>query len=102
MKNENFKKLVARIQKAGEIRAGCTTPRRVYEIKPPEIQSVREKRNVSRNEFLFMFGVSVRTLRNWEQGRRKPKGPAKALLCVASRDQKASIDALHAAELTRM
>lgn len=95
MKNENFKKLVARIQKAGERRAGSTTPRRVYEIKSPEIQSVRKKCNVSRNEFAFMFGVSVRTLRNWEQGRRKPKGPAKALLCVASLNPKAGIDALH-------
>jgi len=86
MKNENFKKLVALIQKGLEIRAGCTTPRRLYEIKPTEIQSVREKHNVSQNEFAFMFGVIVRTLRNWEQGGGNPEGSAKALLFVASRN----------------
>ena len=43
-----------------------------------------------------MIGVSVRTLPNWEQGRRKPEGPAKALLRIASKNPKAVLDALHA------
>jgi putative transcriptional regulator len=42
-----------------------------------------------------MIGVSVRTLQNWEQGRRKPDGPAKALLHVASKNPKAVLEALH-------
>jgi putative transcriptional regulator len=57
---------------------------------------VREKLNVSQNEFALMIGVSVRTLQNWEQGRRKPEGPAKALLRIASRDPNAVLAALHA------
>jgi hypothetical protein len=44
----------------------------------------------------LMIGVSVRTLQNWEQGRRNPEGPAKALLRVASRNPNAVLDALHA------
>jgi len=61
-----------------------------------QIKTVREKLNVSQNEFALMIGVSVRTLQNWEQGRRKPEGPAKALLRIASRNPIAVRDALHA------
>ena len=43
----------------------------------------------------MMIGVSVATLRNWEQGRRTPDGPALALLRVASRNPQAVVDALH-------
>ena len=96
MKKEHFEKLVTSIKEAGEIKAGHKAPSRVYEIKPPEIKTVREKLNVSQNEFALMIGVSVRTLQNWEQGRRKPEGPAKALLRIASRNPSAVLDALHA------
>jgi len=57
---------------------------------------VREKLDVSQSEFALMIGVSVRTLQNWEQGRRRPKSPAKALLRIASRNPDAVLDALHA------
>jgi putative transcriptional regulator len=96
MKQKDFEKLVASIKEAGEIKAGHKEPSRVYEIKPPEIKTVREKLHVSQNDFALMIGVSVRTLQNWEQGRRKPEGPAKALLRVASRNPNAVFDALHA------
>ena len=96
MKKEHFEKLVASIKEAGEIKSGHRKPRRVYEVKPPDIKNIREKLNVSQNEFAIMIGVSVRTLQNWEQGRRKPDGPANALLRIASRNPQAVLDALHA------
>ena len=96
MKTENFDKLVASIKEAGEIKTGRKAPSRVFEIKPPEIRSVREKLKVSQNEFALMIGVSVRTLQNWEQGRRKPEGPAKALLRIALKNPTAVLDALQA------
>lgn len=96
MKKEYFDKLATSIKEAGEIKAGRKAPSRVYEIKPPEIKTVRERLNVSQNEFALMIGVSIRTLQNWEQGRRKPEGPAKALLRIASRNPGAVLDALHA------
>ena len=96
MKTENFNKLVASIKEAGEIKAGRKASSRIHEIKSPEIRSIREKLKVSQNEFALMIGVSVRTLQNWEQGRRKPEGPAKALLRIASRNPSAVLDALHA------
>ena len=95
MKNDHFEKLVASIKEAGDIKAGRKKPSRVYEIKPPEIKIVREKLNVSQNEFALMIGVSVRTLQNWEQGRRTPEGPAKALLRIVSRNPSAVLDALY-------
>ncbi len=95
MKDDHFEKLVSSIKEAGEIKAGRKAPSRVFDIKPPEIRTVREKLNVSQSEFALMIGVSVRTLQNWEQGRRKPDGPAKALLRIASRNPNAVLDALH-------
>jgi len=96
VKKEQFEKLVASVKEAGEIKSGHRSPSRLYEIKPPGIKSIREKLNVSQGEFALMIGVSVRTLQNWEQGRRRPEGPAKALLRIASRNPKAVLDALHA------
>jgi len=96
MKKEHFEKLIASIEEASEIKTGHRAPSRVYEIKPPEIKNVREELNVSQSEFALMIGVSIRTLQNWEQGRRKPEGPAKALLRIASKNPRAVLDALHA------
>jgi putative transcriptional regulator len=96
MRKDHFDKLLASIKEAGDIKAGRMKASREYEINPPEIKTVREKLNVSQTEFALMIGVSVRTLQNWEQGRRKPDGPAKALLRVASRNPSAVLDALHA------
>jgi len=95
MKEDTFAKLVASIKEAGEIKAGHQAPSRIYEIKPPEIRIVRERLDVSQGEFAVMIGVSTRTLQNWEQGRRQPEGPAKALLTIASRNPAAVLDALH-------
>lgn len=95
MKKNGFDKLVASIKEAGEIKAGRAKPSRMYVIKPPEIKLVREKLNASQSEFAMMIGVSSRTLENWEQGRRQPDGPAKALLRVASRNPRAVFEALY-------
>ncbi len=95
MKEEHFSKLVVSIKEAGEIKAGRKKPSRKYEITPPDIKMVREKLNVSQKEFAMLIGVSIRTLQNWEQGRRKPVGPANALLKIASKNPKAVLEALH-------
>jgi putative transcriptional regulator len=51
----------------------------------PELPAVRELRRRSRltqQEFAARLGVPVETIRNWEQGKRMPRGPARALLAV--------------------
>ena len=95
MKEDTFARLVASIKEAGEIKAGHRLPSRTYDIHPPEIRMVRERLDVSQDEFAVMIGVSTRNLQNWEQGRRQPEGPAKALLTIASRNPTAVLDALH-------
>jgi putative transcriptional regulator len=95
MKDEDFSMLVSSLTEAGDIKKNRKKPSRIFEIEASEIKLVRESLHVSQNEFALMIGVSVRTLQNWEQGRRRPEGPAKALLRVASRNPKAVLDALH-------
>ena len=95
MKNEDFDMLLSSIKEAGDIKKGKKEPSRRFEINAPEIKMVRKVLNVSQSEFAMMIGVSVRTLQNWEQGRRKPEGPAKALLRIASKNPKAVLEALH-------
>ncbi len=95
MKKSDFDLLVASIEEAGDIKAGRREASRLFEMSPPEIKKVRDQLHVSQREFALMIGVSVRTLQNWEQGRRKPDGPANALLRIASRNPEAVLEALH-------
>lgn len=61
---------------------------------PADPRDVRERLGISQAAFARMFGVSVWTLRNWEQGRRRPEGPARALLRVIEREPEAAKRAL--------
>ena len=47
--------------------------------------SARKKSGLSQTEFAKLLGVSVRTLQEWEQGRRQPSGAAKTLIAIAER-----------------
>jgi len=58
----------------------------------PSVSSVREKTGLSQNEFSRLLGVSVRTLQEWEQGRRAPSGAARTLLMIAAKNPRALID----------
>ena len=95
MKNMAFQELLTSIRQAGKIRRGTMKPVRVTTFRPVDVKSVREKLKASQPEFALMIGVSVATLRNWEQGRRTPDGPALALLRVAARNPRAVAEALH-------
>jgi putative transcriptional regulator len=52
---------------------------------PPNVTIIRAKMGLSQSAFAGFLGVSVRTLQEWEQGRRKPSGPATVLLRVANK-----------------
>ena len=94
MKAEAFEQLVRSVRQAGRIRRGAAKPPRVHRFDPQDVKSVRARLSKSQTEFALMIGVSVATLRNWEQGRRTPDGPALALLRVASVAPKAVEKAL--------
>lgn len=61
-------------------------------VNAPDVAKVREKTGLSQSRFAELLGVSVRTLQDWEQGRRVPSGAARTLLMVADRDPKALLN----------
>lgn len=94
MRKQDFDKLAESIQQAGRIRRGEAEPSRVAEFAPVDVKAVRLRLGKSQSEFARMIGVSVSTLQNWEQGRRRPEGPARALLQVAAANPEAVATAL--------
>src|SRR4030065_2791897 len=95
MKEPAFQELLTSSRQGGKIRRGAMKPARVTTFRPADVKSVREKLKASQTEFALMIGVSVATLRNWEQGRRTPDGPALALLRVAAKNPDALAAGLH-------
>jgi putative transcriptional regulator len=94
MSSRLFKELTESIKEAGRIRRGETEPSRVFTYDAIDIRKLRESVDVSQSQFARMIGVSKGTLQNWEQGRRRPRGPAQALLRVFEKDPKAVVRAL--------
>ncbi len=94
MKDAAFQELLDSVRQAGRIRRGTLRPSRTTAFEPADVKAIRAKLHVSQSEFALMIGVSVATLRNWEQGRRTPDGPALALLRVAAKNPKAVAAAL--------
>ena len=85
MKKELFNDLVSSVKQAGRIHRAEAEATRTFVFKPEDVRQIRDKLQKSQSEFAHMIGVSVSTLQNWEQGRREPEGPARALLVVASK-----------------
>jgi putative transcriptional regulator len=97
MKDAAFAELLTSVRQAGRIRRGALKSSRVTTFRPADVKAVRVKLKTTQAEFALLIGVSVATLRNWEQGRRRPDGPALALLRVAARNPRAVVAALHGA-----
>jgi putative transcriptional regulator len=51
--------------------------------QPSSVKEIRQRLKLSQAAFAGLMGVSVRTVQDWEQGRRQPSGPAKSLLRIA-------------------
>lgn len=93
MKTKDFARLTASIKQAGQVRRG-RRPARTVEIGPADVRGIRDRLGRSQAEFALMIGVSIATLQNWEQGRRRPVGPARALLKVAASNPRLVMRAL--------
>jgi putative transcriptional regulator len=94
MKKLDFDKLLESVQQAGDIAAGRRRASRVFKVASTDIKSLRTQTRLSQPDFAALLGVEVSTLRNWEQGRREPTGPAKALLRAIRNDPKNVLRAL--------
>lgn len=95
MNKKNFDLLLESMREGGEILRGERKPSRQFVVeKKEDVQQVRQIFNLSQNTFAKFMGVSVGTLRNWEQGRRHPTGAARVLLRIAIRQPKLFADAV--------
>jgi putative transcriptional regulator len=96
VKKKDFEELVASVRQAGKIKRGEMAPSRRFTFKPAQVRKIRTQLGLSQSEFALLIGVSVATLQNWEQGRRQPEGPARALLRIAATHPDAVMNALSA------
>jgi len=96
VKKELFNELIESIKEAGKIRSRQAEPSREFYYSPIDIKRIRGRLSVSQAQFALMIGVSKSTLQNWEQGRREPEGPAKALLRIVDKEPEAVLKALQA------
>ncbi len=93
-----FEKIMAGLEDALAYAEGDNARGRAHEVKlaDVDITHLREKLGLSQDRFAALFGLSPRTVRNWEQGVRRPEGPAKVLLQVIDREPEAVMRALRA------
>jgi len=96
MKEELFAELIESVREGGAILRGEKEPSRTFVIEGPDVKSIREQYQLSQSQFASLLGISVKTLQNWEQGRRSPQGPARVLLQVAAKHPDAVWDVVRA------
>jgi putative transcriptional regulator len=97
MKRDLFKELLQSVREGGAILRGEVKPSRTFRIEGLDIKRIRTNYRLSQGEFAALLGISVGTLRNWEQGRRMPEGPARVLLQVAAKHPEAVWDVVRPA-----
>lgn len=96
MKSEilQFDELLANVRQASARARSLQRAGRANEINALTVKRLRGWTELSQPEFARLLGVELGTLRNWEQGRREPTGPARALLRAISNDPEHVLRAL--------
>jgi putative transcriptional regulator len=95
VKKQMFEELLGSVREAGSILRGEKKPSRRVVHRSPRVRVIRERTSLSQSEFAQLIGVSVKTLQNWEQDRRRPTGPAAALLSIIDHDPALAVKAIH-------
>ena len=94
MKAKMFDELLGSIREGGAILRGQKKPTRRFVVEAAGVRAIRERTRLSQSEFADLIGVSVKTLQNWEQDRRRPTGPAAALLRIIAQEPKLAVQAI--------
>ena len=95
MKAKMFEQLLGSVREGGAILRGEKKASRRFAINSAGVRSIRERTELSQSEFALLIGVSVKTLQNWEQERRRPTGPAAALLRIIESEPRLALRAMH-------
>ena len=85
MRDDLFEELTASVAEGGAILRGERQPTRSFVVDGPDVKRIWATHQVSQADFASLLGVSVKTVRNWKQGRRSPQGPARLLLQIADK-----------------
>jgi putative transcriptional regulator len=94
MNKKLFAQLAESMKQMGEISRGERAPSREFHVDADSVRAVREATGLSQVQFARLIEVQIGTLRNWEQGRRHPTGPARALIKALKSRPKAVMEAL--------
>ena len=81
------------MRKMDGIVRGERAPSREFHVDSLVIKQLRKRAKLSQADFAALLRVELSTLRNWEQGRREPTGPAKALLFAIRKDPQNVLEA---------
>jgi putative transcriptional regulator len=92
-----FDELLGSIREGGAILKGEKKPSRRFVVGASGVRAIREGTRLSQSDFARLIGVSIKTLQNWEQDRRRPTGPAAALLQIIAHEPKLAVEAIHRA-----
>lgn len=95
MDEKMFAELMDSVREAKAIQRGVKEASRRYVVENPNAKEIRGDLGLTQEEFATLMGVSVKTLQNWEQGRRQPEGPARALLIVTAKRPEVVLEALY-------
>lgn len=86
MNDDLFNELLLSVQQAGAISRGEMVAKRTFSYDVPDVKAIREKTGLSQMMFAKRLNISFKTLQNWEQGRRKPTGPAVVLISLIEKN----------------
>lgn len=102
MKQELFTELLNSVRQGGEILKRKRKASRSFNWEDPNVSQIRKTYGLSQKKFASLLGISLATLRNWEQGRRKPEGAARVLLFVAAKHPEAVLDSVRDVPVRKM
>lgn len=95
MSRKNFDRIMDGLNEVADIVEGKATPARVYSAPADvDVKAIRAREGLSQDAFAAKYGFALSTLRQWEQGRRRPEASARILLKVIERSPEAVQEAL--------
>ncbi len=96
MEAKLFAELLESATQMGEIARGERAPAREFVVEDVDVRLIRKATGLSQTRFAEVVAVPLGTLRNWEQGRRVPTGPARVLLRVIEKHPEAVLETVAA------
>jgi len=92
--NDIFDSIRQGLEEAVKYAQGEKSGVRIHYSSEPDVKAIRSKTGMNQNEFAMVLGISLKTLRCWEKGERKPRGPGLILLNIIDKSPKAVMDIL--------